>query len=88
VEDEMSTETLTELDEFQRYLERLRSHGEGHMSLDECVTEFRLYQEELRRCREEIRPALESSLRGESTPWDPEEMKQRIRERYEASQRD
>jgi hypothetical protein len=79
----MSTDTLTELDEFQRFLERLRSRGEGHMSLDECVTEFRLYQEELRRCREEIRPALESSLRGETTPWDPEETKRRGRERLQ-----
>ena len=76
----MSTVTSSELDQFQKFLERLRADGNCRLSLDECVTEFRLYQEELERCREAIRPALEASLRGESTPWDPEEMKRRIRE--------
>mgnify|MGYP007059537013 FL=1 len=80
----MSTDTLDELDLFQRYLQRLRAGGECRMSLDECVADFRLYQQELERCREEIREALESSARGESEPWDPEETKRRIRERFPA----
>ena len=77
----MSTDTLTELDEFQRFLERLRSSDDCRLSLDECVSEFRKYQEELARCREAVRPALESSLRGEGIPWDPEETIRRGRER-------
>jgi len=77
----MSTETLTELDEFQRFVDRLRATGDCRLSLDECVREFRLYQEQLQRCREEIRPALEASLRGEGSPWNPEETIRRGRER-------
>jgi hypothetical protein len=77
----MSTDTLSELDQFQHYLDRLRASGDCRMSLDECVADFRLYQEELERCRAAVREALESSARGEGEAWDLEEMLRRGRER-------
>ncbi len=41
----------------------------------------REYEDEAKRLREEIRPALERSLRGESEPLDIEDIKSRGRER-------
>ena len=74
----MSTVTVSELEAFHQFLgERLKS-GRCKCSVEESVHEFRAYQRELERLREEIRPALERSLRGESKPFDPEELKGRI----------
>jgi hypothetical protein len=81
----MSPDTLSELDQFQHYLERLRASGNSRLSLDECVADFRLYQEELACCRAAVREALESSARGEGEPWDPEEMKRRIRQHCQSA---
>lgn len=62
----------TELEEFRRYLDKLMARGIGNVSVDAALAEFRLYQDELSRLREELRPALERDDRGEdaSIPWD------------------
>lgn len=64
----------TELEEFRRFLEREIARGVGNVSVDAVVAEFRLYQDETRRLREALRPALERIERGEDTsiPWNKE----------------
>ena len=66
-----------------RFIGQLLENGGVATTVEDSVAEFRAYQEELERCREAIRPALESSLRGESTPLDMEDVKRRGRERFE-----
>ncbi len=68
-----------ELDEFLQYVST-RCKGKK-MPLEEALQNFRLYQKQRDQLREEIRPALEASLRGESVPFDAEDVIQRGEER-------
>ena len=77
----------TELEEFHRFIGRHLQNGGTKLTVNESVAEFRAYMEELEHCREAIRPALESSLRGESEPLDMEDIKCRGRERLEERKR-
>jgi hypothetical protein len=77
----MSTDLQQDLREFHGFIGRLLENGGATMTLEDSVAEFRAYQEELHRCREAIRPALEASLRGESTPLDMGEIIQRVTSR-------
>lgn len=72
---------ITELELLHRFIGEELVAGRRRRTVDECLAEFRQYQRELERLREEIRPALERSLRGESPPFDVEEIKRRVRER-------
>ena len=76
----MATDTapLTELELLHRFIAERLANGGRHMTADQCLAEFREYQRELEKCREEIRPALERSLRGETKPFDPEALKGRV----------
>ena len=70
----MSTQiaSLSELELLQLFIEKRLAAGGRKTPIDECLAEFRLWREDLERVREEIRPALESSLRGETRPFDLE----------------
>jgi hypothetical protein len=76
-----------ELEEFHQFIGRHLKNGGTGLTVDRSVAEFRAYQEELERCREAVRPALEASLRGESEPLDMEDIKRRGRERFEEHRR-
>lgn len=54
------------------------------ITFDEAVRLFHEYEERMDRLREELRPAYEESLRGESAPWDVNEVKQLLAERLKA----
>jgi hypothetical protein len=77
----MATQLPNELESFRQFLTEWLEHGQVELSPEESVRAFRAYQRELERCREEIRPALERSLRGESQPLDVEELKARVTQR-------
>jgi len=77
----MATQLPNELESFHQFLSEQLEHGEVELSPEESVKAFRAYQRDLERCREEIRPALERSLRGESQPLDAEELKTRVTQR-------
>lgn len=77
----MATDLRCELEEFHRYLGKELERRSGATSIEEAVAEFRAYQDELERCREAIRPALEASLRGESTLFSVEEVMEVVRRR-------
>lgn len=71
----------TDLELLHDFIGASLRNGGRLKSVDDVVGEFREYLAEVERLREEIRPALERSLRGESKPIDWEELKRRGRER-------
>ena len=77
----MATQLPNELESFHRFLAEQLKRGVVELSPEESVEAFRAHQRDLERCREEIRPALERSLRGESEPLDTEELKTRVTQR-------
>jgi hypothetical protein len=74
----MATQLPNELESFHQFLTEQLGRGEPKLSPEESVKAFRAYQRDLERCGEEIQPALERSLRGESQPFDAEELKARV----------
>jgi hypothetical protein len=71
----------SEIQLFHQFLgDRLQRFSPG-VTLEEAVEEFRLYQAELERCREEIEPALQRSQRGETRPLDMAQIEARVIQR-------
>lgn len=79
----MATQLPNELASFHRFLTEQLESGGTELSPEESVQAFRAYQGDLQRFREDIRPALQRSLRGESKPLDIEDIKARGRKRLE-----
>ena len=79
----MATQVPTELESFHRFLSQQLESGQKDLSPEGSVEAFRAYQRDLKRCRKDIRPALEQSLRGESEPLDIEDIKARGHRRME-----
>lgn len=77
----MVADLHAELREFHGFLGRQLENCGATMTVEETVAQFRAYQEELHRCREAIRPALEASLRGESKPLNMQEVIDRVTQR-------
>ena len=75
-----NTDLPQDFEVFTRYV-REQLNGNGKLSLEESVHEFREYQRELAEVREKLREAEESSARGESGPFDREGTKRAVRER-------
>ena len=74
-------ETQTELEAFHKYVGELLKKGKRKMTAEESLADFREYQKELERLREELRPALERAARGEGKEIDVEDILRRGRER-------
>lgn len=81
-----AADMATELDEFRRFLGWEMSRGVGNVSVDAVLAEFRLYQDEIRRMREALRPYEDRKARGEDTsvPWDLEAAKAEVTRRLAA----
>ena len=77
----MATQSSTELESFRRFLTEQLQGGNAKLSPEESVKAFRAYQDDLQRLRQDIQPALERSLQGESEPLDIEDVKARGRKR-------
>jgi len=77
----MAAQLPSEIESFHRFLTEQLERGEVSLSPEASVEAFRAYQRDLERCRDEIRPALERSVRGESEPLDIEALKVRVTER-------
>lgn len=80
----MATELPSELKSFHWFLTEQLRRGDVSLSPEQSVEAFRAYQRDLERCREDIRPALERSVRGQSEPLDIEELKERVTKRLAA----
>ncbi len=80
----IATDVRADLEDFVRFLTRKLERGKSTFTVEQSAEEFRLYQAERDRLREEIRPALERSRRGESLPLDIEAMKAEVTRRLAA----
>ncbi|HEX6984779.1 MAG TPA: hypothetical protein VF170_05350 [Planctomycetaceae bacterium] len=79
------TDTRADLEEFVRFLTKMLERKTVRFTVEQSVEEFRLWQAERDRLREEIRPALERSLRGEEgIPWDLAKFKAELDRRLAA----
>jgi len=76
------TRVLSDLELLHRFIGRNLEAGHREQPVDECLSEFHRYLESVNRLRDEIRPGLERSLRGESAEeLDVEDIIRRGRER-------
>lgn len=67
-----AVDTQTELEEFHRWLGERLARGKPRFTVAQSVAEFRTYQEERNRLREELRDAVEH---GEFVPLEVESIK-------------
>lgn len=81
----MPTDTRQDLREFHAWLGGQLSNGGGRMTLEESIAEFRAYQQELERCRAEIRLSLDELERGEVERFDVEDIVQAMDEELQRS---
>ena len=65
----MSGDTASELDAFESFAHE-RLDAESYQVVEHTLAQYRQRQRELERLREELRPALEQSRRGESRELD------------------
>lgn len=66
---------LHETERFSKFVAKLvAKEPELALSFDEAVSRFREYEVRMDRLREELRPAYEASLRGESALLDMQEI--------------
>ncbi len=72
---------VSDLELLHQFIGESLQNGGRLKTVDEVLGEFQEYRAEVERLREEIRPSLERSLRGESRPIDWEALKQRGRQR-------
>ena len=76
----MSGDTASELDAFQSFAHE-RLDAESYRVVESTLALYRERQRELERLREELRPALEQSERGESREIDFEQLMEEGRRR-------
>jgi hypothetical protein len=78
----MATEiSQNDMQSFYEFLGRRLQDGAGGLTPEESVREFRAYQTELARFKQETQLALEQSARGESKPLDLDALMRRVRAR-------
>jgi hypothetical protein len=78
----MATEiSQNDMQSFYDFLGRRLQNGAQGMTPEESVQEFRAYQTELARFKEETQLALEQSARGQSKPLDIDALMKRVRAR-------
>ena len=77
----MATDLKDEFQDFQRFLDDKPDIGCSTMSLEQALLEFRAYQRDLQKFRDDTRQSLEESARGESSPLDLNDVIERGRQR-------
>jgi hypothetical protein len=78
----MSTDAYREIETFYQFLGERIQEGSVDLSPEESVEAFRAYQRDLDRLKKQLQPALDRFALGEpATPFDPEDLKRRGRER-------
>ena len=80
----VSSPPMTDLELLQHFIGICLREGGRARPVSEVLAEFDEYRAEVEQLREEIRPSLERSLRGESKEIDWEEFYRRGRERLAA----
>ena len=69
-----------ETERFQKFVQRLiAKDAELKISFDDAVQLFHEYEARMDRLREELRPAYEACQRGESSPWNMQEILEEVK---------
>jgi hypothetical protein len=66
----MATDLQNDFQDFQRFIGDKMHVGESAISLEQALEEFRAYQRDRERFKNNTRQSFEESARGESTPLD------------------
>lgn len=80
----VSSPPMTDLELLQHFIGVCLREGGRHRPVPEVLAEYEEYRVEVEQLREEIRPALEASLRGETKEIDWDEFYRKGRERLAA----
>ena len=71
-----------DLGAFRRFLDVRCDHAEDELTPEQCVSEFRAYQEEVRQFLKQTQSSVEQAERGEARPLDVEALIERVRKRW------
>lgn len=77
----MAAHSLTELDLFQDFLVSQFKPRASESSLDDAISAFRQYQQEMSELKEKLRVGVEQCERGQIQPLDGEAIKTKLRQR-------
>jgi succinate dehydrogenase/fumarate reductase flavoprotein subunit len=77
----MASDLRGELHDFQRFLDDKVDVCRSSISLEQALQQFREYQRDLQRFKDDTRQALEESARGQSSPLDIDDVIQRGKQR-------
>jgi hypothetical protein len=77
----MAIDLQNELEAFHRFVGEKLQDRSSSMSLEGALEEFRAYQSDLERFRQETRQSLAESAAGESSPLDVDDVIDRGRKR-------
>ena len=69
---------------FYQFLGQRLENGAAEISPEECVAEYRAYQDELKRFLEESQPAFDQAARGEGKVLDHDALMDRVLARLSA----
>ena len=77
----MASNLQNDFQDFQRFIGDKLDVGNSPTSLEEALREFRAYQRDLQRFKEDTRQSLEESARGESSPLEIDDVLKRGKQR-------
>ncbi len=77
----MSTEAITELELFHRFVGDALCNGGAELSPEETLAAFRAHERDLKKLRKDVQPSLDRSLRGDSKPLDLQKIKATVKKR-------
>lgn len=77
----MATDLRNDFQDFQRFIGHKMDVGVSAISLEQALEEFRVYQRDLERFKNETHQSLKESARGESTALDIDDVLERGRQR-------
>ena len=77
----IATDLKNDFQDFQRFIGDKMDVGDSAISLEQALAEFRAYQRDLERFKNDTRQSLQESARGESTPLDIDDVLERGRQR-------
>ena len=73
----MATDLQNDFQAFERFIGDKLEPGNSLISLEQVLGEFRAYQRDLERFKDDTRKSMEESARGESSPLDIDDVVER-----------
>ena len=77
----MSTDLPIDFQDFQRFIGEKLNVGNSAISLEQALDQFRAYQSDLQKFKNDTRESLEESARSESSPLNVDDVLERGKQR-------